>query len=121
MDTSTIETVQSFGFDVYMRDTADTYMFFTDGKNIGYLQYNRPEGFTLNTVHIPNADTGTGLSVARHLGGFTERELRECFLLNPIGYRFRSEPPKKWRNWLHFENSSKWNKSFHKVPTQSEK
>jgi hypothetical protein len=73
MSPEIIEQVTAAGFDVYMRDPKDTYMFFTDGKNIGYLQDDRLAGLTLSTVHKANRSTGTGFRIAEGLSLYLER------------------------------------------------
>ena len=117
MDKSIIERVQSCGFDVYMRDVSDTYLFFTDGTNIGYLQHREMDGFSLSTVHIPNTTSGTGFVVARFMADITCRELAECFVRCPSDFMGQglAKSVVKWRDWDHFHNSNQWNKSFNKV------
>lgn len=62
-----IDKVAELGFDVYMRDPKDSFMLFTDGKNIGYLQMDSTAGLMLTSVHKPNQKTGTGFVIANNL------------------------------------------------------
>jgi len=84
MNRETIAKVQSFGFSVYMRKPTDSYLFFTDGKNIGYLQDGDfGGGFSFSTVHKPNTTTGTGYQIGRNVDDFTEADLKSCFVTAP--------------------------------------
>ena len=83
MDQSIIARIQGYGFDVYMRDPKDTYLYFTDGTRIGYLQEDRLAGITMATVHMPNRTTGTGFQVTRHAPEFDKTDLERCFRIGP--------------------------------------
>ena len=83
MKQEVIDAITAAGFDVYMRDQKDTYLLFTDGKNIGYLQADRLAGFTISTVHKPNTTTGTGFQIERHATEFTAEMLARAFITTP--------------------------------------
>lgn len=78
-----VDTIAALGFDVYAPAKGlTTYLYFTDGKNIGYLQQDRLLGWTMSTVHIPNPQTGTGFGMGT-LPNFTRDELRKAFVEAP--------------------------------------
>jgi hypothetical protein len=64
MKTEIVRAVQKAGFSVYMRDRHDSWLIFTDGTRICYLQDDRLAGLSLSAVHIPNQTTGAGFKLA---------------------------------------------------------
>ncbi len=83
MKTETIKKIQSFGFKTYMREPDDSYLIYTDGVNLGYLQEDEYRGFTITTVHKPNRVSGTGYQIIRNESNFTEKDLKDAFCLVP--------------------------------------
>jgi hypothetical protein len=115
MDKATITRVQSFGFDVYMQDEGDTYLYFTDGKRIGYMQIERLAGpYSITTVHIPNTSTGTGFRIADVGDDFTKDQLELAFVHAPDWARDRSSV-KKWNDWAHFAGANTFNGKYRKI------
>lgn len=55
-----IDSLKEKGYEVYGPEKLSTYVYFTDGKRIGYVQYNNVGGTKYTTVHMPNKYTGTG-------------------------------------------------------------
>lgn len=55
-----INSLKKKGYEVYGPEDLSTYIYFTDGKRIGYAQYDTWRGVSYTTVHIPNRYTGTG-------------------------------------------------------------
>lgn len=92
-----IEKVKSFGFAVYMRDPSDTYMIYTDGRRIAYLEDDRNPftGLSISTIHMANIKTGTGLQVYRHidLSDVTKAKLEKAFEPLPFGPRSHGMKP----------------------------
>ncbi len=59
-----IDTIAAQGFSVYLPTSGrKTYLFFTDGTRIGYLQTGDFGGLDLSTVHIPNKYSGIGFKI----------------------------------------------------------
>lgn len=79
MNGTVIAKVKAMGFAVYMRNPGDTWLYFTDGVRLGYLQEERYGGFSLSTVHKPNHTTGTGYNVERDAPDFDKAMLLRCF------------------------------------------
>lgn len=123
MDKKIIAKVQSFGFDVYMRNPEqDTWLLFTDGKHIGYLHYHPMEGFTLSSVHKPNMTTGTGILVKRAADSFDKEDLERCFAVAP-GWLPRDGITSivKWRDMGEYRQASSFNADYRLVPHVTEK
>lgn len=114
MDSSIIAAVQACGFDVYMRDASrDKWLIFTDGTNIGYLQENRLEPFTLATVHIPNATTGTGFRIDRTAPGIVKEDLARAFVLVPEWADGSSRASvRKWPSIQAFLGADDFNRGY---------
>lgn len=123
---SVIDAVAAAGFDVYMRDPRDTYLLFTDGKNIGYLQDDRLAGYCISTVHMPNTTTGTGFQIERHVSGFTPEMLRRAFATAPSWaaqreFRFpfygdvQYGSVRKYRDMEHYLCSDSWHAGYRLV------
>lgn len=86
-----LDAIAQLGFDVYQAVPAyqgmrRSYLFFTDGQHIGYLQTGEAGGLELSTVHIPNRTTGTGFKMgeAKEL----TREVLETAFLNAPGWAY---------------------------------
>lgn len=81
----TIEAVTRAGFDVYMRTPDDSWLIFTDGKNLGNLQNSAFGGFDLSTIHVPNLESGTGYRLEDGVGlaDLTPDFLRRAFIYRP--------------------------------------
>lgn len=115
MNTDIIRKVQNYGFDVYMRKTTDSWLFFTDGQRIGYLQADQ-NGFTLATVNRPNVLSGVGFQVRRHESDFNKAALEECFLVAPMWASNRDrDSVRKYRDMKDFINADDWNRGYGKV------
>jgi hypothetical protein len=113
----TIAKVQSYGLDVYMRNETDSWLIFTDGKRIGYLDTGGTFGlFNLCTVHKPNRTTGTGFQVGRHEASFDKAALESCFAFAPAwAHGGDRETVKKYRDIADFLNADDWNRGYRKV------
>ena len=112
MDAKIIAKVQRFGFDVYMRNPDDTWLYFTDGKSIGYLEDGRL-GFNLSTVHKPNKQAGTGFQIERDAGYFDAYMLRRCFVGVPHWAPLRDRDSiKKYRDMSEYLNESAFNRGY---------
>lgn len=120
MDKAVIAKVQNFGFDVYMRNESDTYLLFTDGARIGYLQDDR-FGFYITTVHTPNTNTGTGFQMIRHAGNFSKEDLESGFSHAPAwASNDAISSVKKYKNIEEYRNANTFNQEYKLVdPVES--
>jgi hypothetical protein len=78
--------IAAFGFDVYAPPVGNrnrTYLFFTDGTRIGYMQWGDCGGLSLSTVHLPNRESGTGFDAGEIPYEFTREQLEEAFAFAP--------------------------------------
>lgn len=114
LDPEIVATIAAIGFDVYQ--TSDpywrTYLYFTDGQRIGYLQRGDFGGLTLSTVHVPNKTTGTGFCVTDDRDPpltLTLAELERAFALAPnwASGRQHRETVRKWPNMAAFLKSNR--------------
>jgi hypothetical protein len=115
MEQRIIDAVAAAGFDVWMRDPKDTWMLFTDGKNIGYLQSDRMAGYTISTVHIPNTTSGTGFQIERHVADFTRDMLARAFVHCPDWFRRDAASVRKYRDIEHYRAESSFNEAYQLV------
>lgn len=117
-----VQAVVDAGFDVYMRDVKkDTWLIFTDGVHIGYLQNAPMGGVSLGTVHMPNGSTGTGFRLAEHLGAgdLTRGKLIEAFSFAPSWASGRGRDRASVRKWPDIEAccaSNSFNAAYRRVP-----
>jgi hypothetical protein len=107
-----IDAVTSAGFDVWMRDPKDSYMLFTEGKNIGYMQLDRSAGYTISTVHKPNTSSGTGFQVERHVSDFTRDILARAFVHCPEWYLRDARSVHKYRDMEDYRAASSFNAEY---------
>lgn len=118
--------IQAAGLEVYApfrNGREPTYAFFTDGKNIGYIQADFG-GFRLTTVHVPNRQSGTGYSVMS--GNFdcygpddlTPDVLSTAFAHQPSWAR-NDKTPVKYRDWDAFA-AAYWDRALERVAPVSE-
>ena len=55
-----IQSLKDKGYQVFGPCALTTYVWFTNGVNIGYVQIDRLEGIRYSSVHKANKYTGTG-------------------------------------------------------------
>lgn len=116
IDEHTIKAVARAGFDVYMREPKDTWLIFTDGTRIGYLQNDGPfRGISLSTVHIPNTTTGTGFKLDDGLSvaDLTPSKLGEALAHAPHWASGHDRVSvHKWKNFESYKASSRFNGEY---------
>jgi hypothetical protein len=74
------------GYDVYMSNDKQwqSYCYYTDGKNIAYLQCGNFGGFSISTVHKPNKNSGTGFRMPEIDSYYpTNKDLKSAFCIAP--------------------------------------
>lgn len=112
MDQTIIDAVAAAGYDVWMRDPKNSWMLFTDGVNIGYLEANRLYGYTISTVHVPNTTTGAGFQIERHVDRFDRKSLARAFIHCPDWHRGASSSVKKYRDIEHYRAANSFNAEY---------
>jgi hypothetical protein len=115
MNQDIIDKVAAAGFDVWMRDPKDTWMIFTDGKNLGYLQFDRMAGYTISTVHMPNKTSGTGFQIERHVSDFDRATLARAFIHCPDWFRRDAESVLKYRGIEDYRAANNFNAAYQLV------
>lgn len=84
----TLDTIAALGFDIYQSNGPhwQSYAYFTDGENIGYIENSRLRGLCLSTVHVPNRTTGTGFAMTgdRDTVTLTREYLSQTFVHAPV-------------------------------------
>ena len=76
--------IAAHGFDVYVNPDPrwQTYCFFSDGVNVGYVQNSGPfGGATISTVNVPNRSCGTGFNIGDT--DLTKESLSRAFAYAP--------------------------------------
>ena len=60
------ETLQREGLRCYWSDESrwQTFMYVGDDTGVAYVQHDWMDGWSVNTVHVPNSDSGTGFRIA---------------------------------------------------------
>jgi hypothetical protein len=114
MDEQIINAVIDAGFTPYMRNREDTYMLFTDGTRIGYLQVNRFDGISMSTVHKPNTRTGTGFKIDLPLGARIDKETLEKAFVGAPSWAYASDRAavQKYLDIDEYVNRDQWNRGF---------
>jgi hypothetical protein len=124
MDANIIQAIQQAGFSVYMRSLGDTWLYFTDGENIGYLQNDSLGGLSLSTVHVPNHTSGAGFKIAEGLSVDDIRcaeTLKKAFAMAPEwALRSSVASAKKWKSLDAFLSANSWNRGFRLVDGQEQ-
>ena len=92
----TIETIRALGFDVWLPSEKTTYLYYSDSKDIAYLQIARFGGFETSTCHIPNRQCGTGFQISDN-AQLTRESLAEAFCFAP-----------RWANTTDRASVVKW-------------
>lgn len=108
-----IQSIARASFDVYMRDRKDTFLIFTDGTRIGYLQNSAFRGISVSTVHVPNKSSGTGFGILDSLSeaDLTAEKLNEAFVIAPDWARDR-QSVRKWKDLVQFQASNNFNAEY---------
>lgn len=112
-----VDAIHAEGFDVYMRQARDTWAYFTDGKRIGYVQFDRMSGLNISTAHVPNRQSGTGFRVDRRTNGpITRQDMEDAFAFCPAWARADERASVvKWRDWDHFHNHDGFSRDYVKI------
>jgi len=110
------QAIKEHGFKVYMRKPSDSYMFFTDGKSIGYFQSDKYRPATISTVHKPNGTTGTGFRVVDDADPKNKKDLERGFDFCPNWASGRDRASViKWRDMAEFLEDNDWNAGYSEV------
>ena len=96
-----IQTLKSQGYKVYAPEKISSYVFFTDGVNIGAVQIDRLEGIKYCTVHKASSEHGTGYHV--------NNAYEALNVIVPSWGRRDCFPPIKYKNIEEFISKS-WQK-----------
>ena len=97
IDDATLDAIAAEGVKVYMPEKGmQTYLFYTDGTRIGYLQRGTFGGWSISTVHIPNRESGTGFGMGE-MDEFIPERLKDGFVHAP-----------SWANKPERESVVKW-------------
>ena len=115
MNQSLIDQIKSYGFDVYMKDPKDTWLYFTNGTSIGYVQDDRISGISFSTVHKPNSQTGTGFRLDDGFTNVSKDELEKCFQVPQWASVRDRAMTKPYENIEAFINADDFNKQYKKV------
>ena len=94
-----IDRAKSLGLQVYAPSNLTSYIYVTDGTNIGYCQYDKIEGESFSTVHKPCKSNGTGFGVDR---------MNDIFINRPY-WAVTSAPVIKYKSIDDFL-ANHWNK-----------
>lgn len=116
MKEETIAAIKATGLKVYMRKPKDTWLYFTDGTRIGYLQEHPYRGVCTSSVHVPNGDTGTGFQIDDGIAEITFDNLARAFCIAPSWAfsRYRASVV-KFRSMDAFINSCMFNRDLVEV------
>ena len=117
MKQEVIDAIAAAGFDVYMSGPTDTWLIFTDGKNLGYMQDGRLEGLTLSTVHKPNTTTGTGFGMGA-VPEITREALARAFVIAPDWAGRVVSSVRKYRDIEDFRSCDSFNAAYKLVATR---
>jgi hypothetical protein len=110
-----IDIVKAAGYSVYMRREDCTWMIYSDGKNIGYLQRSWRGGYDITTVHKPNTSSGTGFKAHEVLGeSELADKLKDGFIFAPLWARENSSV-RKYRDIEEYLNADDFNRQYVKV------
>ncbi len=115
MEQRIIDQVAALGFDVWMRNVKDTWLHFTDGSNIGYLQHDPMSGYNISTVHKPNTATGTGFQVERYEPSITRDMLLKAFVHCPQWANRDAASVHKYKNMEDYRAASRFNAGYRLV------
>jgi len=88
---------------LYSKDRKNTWIYFTDGINIGYTQYDKYTGLDFSTVHKPNKSTGTGFKV----GSLPEQEYWKAFSKPYWAFNMESVRFENWESFAKNKNVAK--------------
>lgn len=106
------------GCKVYQRKPeSDTWFYYTDGTNIGYVQFPRRECPSLSSVHMPNSTSGTGFKLTDRWEEINERGMRNAMMMVAPHWATSSDAKasKKWRNWDAFHAANAYNAEYQEV------
>jgi len=96
-----IDLVKSLGFKVYMKNPKDTWLYFTEGDKIGYLQEYYYGGYSISTCCIPNKQCGSGFALGQ-VDKIDYKTLKKAFYIPCWANSMDRESSKPWPNFESF-------------------
>ncbi len=113
---TTIEAVKRAGFDVYLHSPEASWLIYTDGTRLAYLQNERFGGMSITTKHKPSSYHGTGFVMLESLddNDLTREILEQGFAIAPHWATHKSEV-RKYRDFAEFLNEGPFNRRYTKV------
>ncbi len=117
MDKAIIEMVQGFGFEVYMRNLEDSWLHYTDGKNIATLTVERFGGVSISSVHKANRTSGTAFQMLppREWQSLTKADLELGFAVAPGWAIHYIVSVKKYKDMESYLSADNFNAGYHNV------
>lgn len=104
-----VSIIKNAGYRVYMhKPQIDEFCFYTDGTRIGYAQWSGIRGPCVDSVHIPNIQTGTGFKVADEITPESLEEALACHAPDWAAPRDHASV-RKYPNWEAFQSANDWN------------
>lgn len=101
----TIAAIKAMGFSVYQNPDShwQTYLFYTDGTRIAYLQNDGLQGLCISTVHVPDKQVGTGYGLGP-IPALTRQALEVGFIHAPNWASGADRnATRKFADWAAFE------------------
>jgi hypothetical protein len=90
-----IDSLKEKGYEVYGPEKLTSYVYFTDGTHIGYVQYNPVGGVSYSSVHMPCRECGTG---------FQAQDAQEALKLAPSwAYKRDTDAVRKYKDFATFK------------------
>jgi hypothetical protein len=108
MNQSTINTIKSFGFKVYMRHVSDGWCIYSNGTEIAL--YNEDE--KIYSIHYDNKWTGTGFLMAK---GLSKENLLRGFCLCPSWFIYSQASIRKYRSIEEYKKENSFNMVYKEI------
>lgn len=111
-----IDKIKAAGFDVYMYEPGASWLIYTDGTQVAYLQDNRFGGLNISTKHHPNKHHGSGFIAVENLevNDLTREILERGFMTMPHWADHRY-PVRKYKDIEEFLASGYFSPRYRKV------
>lgn len=108
-----IKLIKSCGYRAFMRDGGSgTYAYYTDGTNIGYVQWGQSP--MVATVQIPNHASGSGYVYDDMITPESLEGAMKCYV--PSWARLsEGTSVRKYRDWDTFHNKDSYTKGLQEV------
>lgn len=114
MEKINFKLIREAGYTPFQRDPKDTWCYYTDGKNIAYIQLDH-RAYRIASVHKGSRHAGTGYIIQENWPDINPAILKVALETVTPPWANQDQVV-KYRDWQEFWHESEWNMGYKEVP-----